>query len=121
MLNKIESTTILQLFHRLTVNCVELPPSEDSNVETPGNRTMNAQKFEPEEITNNFEAGSVCSNNFPVFENESEDSGTNNRDSALQSSSRGFKFSSGSISETSDVTIQNSTVSLISIVAKPCG
>ena len=77
MLNKIESTVILQHFHRQTVNCEEIPPSEDNVVETPGNRTLNAQNFKPEEITVNFEAESVCSDIFPVSENESEDSGTN--------------------------------------------
>ena len=39
----------------------------------------------------------------------------------MQSSSRGFKFSSRTISETSNVTIQNSTVSIMSIFAKHCG
>ena len=111
----------MQHFHRQTVNGEEIPPSEDNVVETLGNRTLNAQKFEPEEITDNFEVESVCSDIFPVSETESEDSGTNNKDLALQSSSKGFKFSSGTISETSDVTIQNSTVSLMSIVAKHCG
>ena len=82
---------------------------------------MNAQNFEPEEITDNFEAESVCSDIFSVTENESQDSGANNRDFALQSLSRGFKFSSGNISETSDVTVQNSTVSLMSFIAKPFG
>ena len=121
MLNKIESTAILQHFHRQTVNYEEIPPSEDNVVETPVNRTLNAQNFEPEEITDNFEAESVCSDIFPLSETESEDSGTNNRDLALQPSSKGFKFSSGTISETSDITIQNSTVSLMSSVAKHCG
>ena len=121
MLYKIESTAILQHFHQQTVNCEEIPPLEDNVIETPGNRTLNAQNLEPDEKTDNFEAESVCSGIFPVSENESEDSGTNNRDLALQSSSKGFKFSSGTISETSDVSIQNSTVSLMSIVAKHCG
>ena len=107
MLYKLESSAILQSFHRQTVNCEEIPPSEDSVVETPGNRMLIAQNFEPEEITDNFEAESVCSAIFTNSENESEDSGTNNRDLALQSSSWGFKFSSGTTSETSDVIVQS--------------
>ena len=69
------------------MNCEEITPSEDSVVETPGNRTMNAQNFELEEITDNFEDESVCSDIFPVSESEPEDSGTINKDLALQSSS----------------------------------